>query len=168
MCERADVEEGLDRIHQFRELVLHDLAVHVFHFNWEPGHTLERMQHYEPGARRPEVGFGNGTAVESQVAVPGAFDAGVVRDLLFGALAHRVEGNRKTVGALVDLQIADGRRVGAPVLVSYQKADRAQHFDAVDLEVAQLTVVELDRHRPGLEYSSRRVRLFGSAQRDRL
>ena len=163
--QRTDIEHRLNRIYFGWKACLFCLAVHMLHFQRNSGHAFQRMEHHEPGTCGQEVGLRGRAAIEYQ-AIRRAFDVCVIGDFLIGAFAHRVKGNGKSFGALVDLQIADDRCIRAPVLIAHQKSDRAQYLDAVDPEVAQLAVVKLDRQRPGLEYLSRCVRLLCAAQGD--
>src|SRR4051812_15621642 len=77
-----------------------------------------------------------------------------------------MERHRKAVAALVDAQILNYRRRSSPIFIANQKSDRTQDFDAIDLEVAQLAIVELNGQRPGNQYASRLIRLRRSAKRD--
>src|SRR4051794_3747413 len=76
-----------------------------------------------------------------------------------------MERHRKAVAALVDAQIFNHRRRCSPVFIANQKADRAERFDAIDFEVAQLAIVELNRQRPGKQYASRFIGLWRAAKR---
>src|SRR5262249_45957609 len=101
-----------------------------------------------------------------EAAVGLAFDRRVERNLLAGPAADGVIPDGEAVGALLDAELADGRGVGAPVLVAYQEGDRAQDLDPLHRQVAELAAVELDRHRAGGQDAAGDVGLFGAAQRD--
>ena len=167
MGQRPDVEHRLHRIDQFGKTAFHDLAVDMLDLEWESRQALERMQHHEPGAGGQEVCFRHRGAGELQISTPAALDPGVVGKLLAFDPADGMERHGKTVGALIHLETRNLRRGRAPVLVADQEAHRAQHFDAVDPEIAQLSVVEFHRHRSGFQDPADDVRLFRSGQRNR-
>ena len=50
-----------------------------------------------------------------------------------------------------------------PVLVADQESDRAQDFDVVDPEIAQLPILELYAQRPRGQHASWNVGLLGAA-----
>src|SRR3954470_24395271 len=77
-----------------------------------------------------------------------------------------MERHRKAVAALVDAQILNYRRRSSPIFIANQKSDRTEDFDAIDFEVAQLPIVELNGQRPGNQYASRLIRLRRAAKRD--
>ena len=124
-----------------------DRAVDMLDLDRAPGHALERMQDDEAGAVGEEVGL---SAWPSPVELEVAVGVGLRcwrrrRSPGPAALQHGVVGHARSRRAPCSIvEVADLGRVGAPVLVAHEEADRAQHLDAVELDVAQLAGVELD------------------------
>ena len=87
-----------------------------------------RMQHDEASAVGHEVGLGRGDRGEDERAVARAGDARLVGEPLSGVRANRAIRDGETFGSLLNVEIFDLRRVGAPILVAHQKRDAAQRL----------------------------------------
>ena len=110
-----------------------------------------RMQHDKTSPVGHEVGLGHGDRGEDEGAVARACDARLEGEPLSGVRANRAIGDRETFGSLLNVEIFDLRRIGAPILVAHQKRDAAQDFDAAVAHVAQLAVLEFHGEPTGAE-----------------
>ena len=164
--ERAQVQERLHWIDQHWERRCLHHPVGVLDLDRTAGHTLQRVQDDESGARGKEVGGRCGRAGKLEAAVAAAFDARVVGELLAGAVAACTVAHAEAVRALFDDEVAQRRDAGSPVLVAHEKGEPTQHLHAVDPEVAQVAVVQLDRERTRTENTDDAIGLLGAAKLD--
>src|SRR6185295_552854 len=167
VSQRTDVQHRLDRVHQFRELAYYLAAVDMLDIDCLSRHALQGMEHHKAGTCGEEIGFGHRDAGEFEIALFRCFYPGVVRKFLFIDFDRRVETHRKAVAALIDFQVADYRRGGAPVLVADQKTDCTEHLDAIDPHITQLAAVQFGRQRTRLDNAPGGLCLLGAAQRNR-
>ena len=127
-----------------------------------PGHSFYRMQHDEPGAVGNEIRQRFRCRREAQV--PGLVTANGcgVAELLLRIARFSDVADGKAARLLLYLQLGDARVIGAPVLVAHNEGDRADQFDAIETDVAQVAGLEFSRQLAGPQQARRIDLLFGA------
>ena len=163
----SDVEKRLSGIDQLRRLGALDRAVDMLDLHGPAGHACERVQNDEAGSAGQKVLLRPRDGCAADRAVGRAPKLGVPGQIAIRGAGQRIEGHDEAATALVDAQIADRGRAGAPDAVADQKRDGANHLRVADLDPAQLTVLEGCRDGAGNQPSLLGHRLVGAEQLDR-
>ena len=164
---RSDVEKRLGGVDQLRRLGALDRAVDMLDLHRPAGHARERVQNDEAGTAGQKVLLRPRDGCAADRAVGRASKLGMPGQVAIRGAGQRIEGHDEAATALVDAQIADLGRAGAPDAVADQKRDGANHLRVADLDPAQLTVLEGCRDRAGDQPSLLGHRLVGAEQLDR-
>ena len=151
VLQRADLEHRLAGADDLGEAPLLLLAVGVDDLDGLTHHTIQRMQDGEAGAVGEEVGRWRAGDGEVQRALGTRFDLRHIVQALGPVLGGGGIADGEAVLALPDLQVVDGGRIGAPVLVAHQIGDAAQHLGPAIADVAQRAIVEHGGDRPRRE-----------------
>ena len=162
MGEGANVAKRAIGVDMGGETAVGDRAVHMLNLERFVHHAFKGMQHHKAGAGGQEIGLRCGHSMKVQRTIGMAFDAGFVIQGLCAALTGGFVADDEAIGVLLHRQVAQHRRVSAPVFVTHQKGPHTQYFHTVQADVAQVAVVEFNRHRPSGEDLAFDIELLGA------
>ena len=148
MAERADIENWLRWTDPLGKASLLLAAIEMRDLEFLSGKP-GRMQDHEASAIGHEIGLRRCNRVEGQGAVTRPGDARFVLKPLIGVLADRFVLDGEAFLFFLDRQRVDPRRVCSPVLIANQKGYAAKRLDALERDIAQLSIFELYGERTG-------------------
>jgi hypothetical protein len=118
VLEGADFKNRLPGADGFREIPFLALPIHMADLDRFSNHAFERMQDDKTRTVGEEVAQRHAIGRKYQHTISLGFDLRLVFKRLLRIAASRVIADGKTALSLFDLQVFNGRRIGAPVLVA--------------------------------------------------